>query len=178
MQIALWIIAAVLVLFLIVVGLQSTAYRVTRKATMNAPPAAVFAQVNDFHRWEHWSPWAKIDPAMKQTYDGPASGTGAKYHWLGNKQVGEGRMTITESRPNERIVINLEFIKPFAATNTTEFTFAPHGNQTEITWNMDGKKNFMLKAMGLFMSMDKMVGGQFEQGLANMRSIVEAAAKS
>ena len=144
---------------------------------MSAPPAAVFAQVIDFHKWEAWNPWGKIDPAMKQTYEGAPTGTGAIYTWIGNKEVGAGRMTITESRPSDLIRIKLEFLKPFAATNTAEFSFKPEGNHTAVTWSMFGEKNFMAKAIHLFMNMDKMIGGQFEKGLTEMKSIVEAAPK-
>ncbi len=133
--------------------------------------------MNDFHKWEAWNPWGKIDPAMKQTYEGAPAGTGAIYTWIGNKEVGEGRMTIIESRPSDLIRIKIEFFKPFAATNTAEFTFKPEGNQTAVTWSMSGNKNFMAKAIHLFMNMDKMIGGQFEKGLAEMKSIVEAAPK-
>ena len=144
---------------------------------MSAPAPAVFAQVNDFHKWEAWNPWGKIDPAMKQTYEGAPAGIGAIYTWVGNKNVGEGRMTLTESRPSDLIKIKLEFFKPFAGTNIAEFTFMPAGNQTAVTWSMAGKNNFMAKAIHLFMNMDKMIGGQFETGLKQMKSIVEAALK-
>jgi hypothetical protein len=173
------LIALALIIFvlLIIVALQPSEFRVVRTAAMAAPAPAVFAQVNDFHNWEAWSPWAKLDPAMKQSYEGPPAGTGAIYTWNGSKQVGEGRMTITESRPSDLVRINLEFFKPFAANNLTEFTFRPAGNHTEVTWNMTGKNNFIAKAIHLFMNMDKMVGGQFEQGLAQMKSVVEKAPK-
>jgi len=170
--------AAIVAIFLVVVAMQPSEFRVVRSAGMAAPASDVFAQVNDFHNWQAWSPWAKLDPAMKQTYEGAPAGTGAIYSWVGNKQVGEGRMTLTESRPNERILIKLEFIKPFAATNSAEFTFKPDGNQTVVTWSMEGKKAFMLKAFGLFMNMDKMVGGDFEKGLAQMKSLVETKPKT
>jgi hypothetical protein len=158
-----------------VVAMQPPEFRVVRTATMSAPAPAVFAQVNDFHNWEAWSPWAKLDPAMKKTYEGAPAGTGAISTWAGNDQVGEGRATITESRPNDLIRIELEFVKPFAATNTVEFTFKPEGNQTAVAWSMTGKNNFIAKALHLFMDMDKMVGGDFEKGLAQMKSVVEAA---
>ena len=106
------------------------------------PPAAVFAQVNDFHKWEAWNPWGKIDPAMKQAYEGAPAGTGAIYTWAGNKEVGEGRMTITESRPSDLIRVKLEFFKPFAATNTAEFTFKPEGNQTARDMEYDRRQQF------------------------------------
>jgi len=133
--------------------------------------------VNDFHNWEAWSPWAKLDPAAKATFEGPSTGTGAIFKWAGNKEVGEGSMTITESRPSDLIRIKLEFLRPFEATNSAEFTFKPEGNRTAVTWSMEGKNNFIAKAVCLFMNMDKMVGGQFEQGLAQMKAVVEAAPK-
>ena len=141
------------------------------------PPPAVFAQVNDFHKWETWNPWGKIDPGMKLTYEGAPAGTGAVYTWCGNNEVGEGRMTITESRPSDLIRIQLEFFKPFKATNAAAFTFKPEGGETAVTWSMTGAKNFVAKAIHLFMSMDKMIGDQFEKGLAEMKSIVETAPK-
>jgi hypothetical protein len=169
--------AVVIIVFVVVVALQSSHYRVERSATMNAPASVVFAQVNDFHKWNAWSPWAKIDPAMKQTFDGAPAGTGAGYAWVGNSEVGEGRMTITESHPSDLIKIKLEFLKPFAATSDTVFTFKPEGNQTKVTWTMDGDKNFMAKAIHMFMNIDKMVGGDFEKGLAQMKTVAESAPK-
>ena len=168
-------IAAIVVVFVVVVAIQPSEFRIVRSATISAPAPAVFAQVNDFHNWEAWSPWAKVDPAMKQAYEGPPAGTGAIYTWAGNDQVGEGRMTLTESRPSDLIRIKLEFLKPFAATNTAEFTFKPEGNQTVVTWSMTGKNNFIAKAVHLFMNMDKMVGGDFEKGLAQLKSVAETA---
>ncbi len=165
----------IVVAFAVIVALQPADFRVTRSAAIAAPPEKVFSQVNNLHQWEAWSPWAKLDPAAKNTYEGPAAGVGAAFAWSGNRDVGEGRMTITESRPNEMIRMNLEFIKPFKATNTTEFTFRPEGNQTVVTWTMSGKNNFISKAIGLFMDCEKMVGGQFEKGLAQMKSIAEGA---
>lgn len=170
------VIAAVIVLFVAVAATRPADFRITRNTLISAPPPVVFAQVNDFHKWDGWSPWAKLDPGMKTTYEGPAAGTGAVYSWVGNSKVGEGRMTIADSRPSDLVRIKLEFMKPFAATNTAEFTFQPQGNQTAVTWSMTGKKNFVTKAMGLVMNMDKMVGGQFEQGLAQMKSAAETAA--
>lgn len=165
----------VVVVFAGIVALQSSEFRVARTAKMRAPAPAVFAQVNDFHKWEAWNPWGKLDPTMKQRYQGAPAGTGAVYTWTGNKEVGEGRMTIVESRPNDLIRINLEFFRPFAATNLAEFTFRPEGDQTAVTWSMTGKNNFMAKAIHLFMNMGKMIGAQFEQGFAQMKSVVEAA---
>jgi len=170
-------VAVIVVVFVVVVAMQPSEFRVARSTTISAPPPAVFAQVNDFHKWEAWNPWGKIDPAMKQTYEGAPAGIGAIYTWIGNNKVGQGRMTLTESRPSDLIRIKLEFFKPFAGTNIAEFTFKPAGNQTVVTWSMTGKNNFMAKAIHLFMNMDKMIGGQFETGLAQMKSIVEAALK-
>jgi len=177
LKIALAALAAIVVVFVLVVAMQPSEFRVARSATISAPAPAVFAVVNDFHKWEAWNPWGKIDPAMRQTYEGEPAGTGAVYTWTGNKEVGEGRMMLTMSRPNELIRIKLEFFKPFAATNTAEFTFRPEGNQTVVTWSMAGENNFIAKAIHLFMNMDRMVGGQFEKGLAQMKSVVEAAPK-
>jgi len=167
--------ALIVVVFAVIVALQPSEYSVVRTATIAAPAPVVFAQVNDFHKWQAWSPWAKLDPAMKQTYEGAPAGTGAIYTWAGDDQVGAGRMTLTESRPNELVRIKLEFLKPFASTATTEFTFKPEGNRTAVTWSMAGEKNFIAKAFGLFMNMDKMIGGDFEKGLAQMKSVAEAA---
>jgi Polyketide cyclase / dehydrase and lipid transport len=165
--------AAIILLLIVVVALLPPEFRVTRLATMAASPAAIFAQVNDFHCWEAWNPWSKLDPNIKQTYDGPREGVGAVYSWVGNGQVGQGRMTIVESRPSDLVKIKLEFIKPFATTNASQFTLEPLGDQTRVTWSMDGHKNFVTKAMGLVMSMDKMIGAQFDKGLADIKSIVE-----
>jgi hypothetical protein len=169
------VLALIVVVILVVAAQKSDYFRVERSISVSASPAAAFAQVNDFHKWGAWNPWAKMDPAMKETYDGAPSGVGASYSWSGNKNVGIGRMTLTESRPFEQIKIRLEFLKPFAATNTAEFTFKPDGNQTIVTWSMFGKSNFICKLMGLFMSMDKMCGSQFEKGLADLKTASEAA---
>ena len=166
--------AIVIVVLLIVIALQPSDFRVARSATIAAPPTVVFEHVNDLHKWEDWSPWAKLDPNMKSRYEGATTGPGASYAWLGNNEVGEGRMTITESRPSDLVGIKLEFVKPFAATNAVEFTFKPEGPNTNVTWSMTGKKNYMAKAMHLVVNMDKMCGGMFEKGLTTMKSVVEA----
>jgi hypothetical protein len=168
------VIAVIVIVFVIIVATRPADYRISRSTTIGAAPAVVFAQVNDFHKWESWNPWGKIDPAMKQTYEGASDGKGAIYTWAGNNEVGEGRMTITESRPSDLILINMEFFKPMAGTATAQFTFKPEGNQTTVTWAMTGKNNFMSRAVCMFMNMDKMIGGQFEKGLAAMKSIAEA----
>jgi len=170
-------VAAVIVILVIVVAMQSSESRISRSAAILAPPNIVFGQVNDFHNWQAWSPWAKMDPNAKNTYEGNPSGVGAIFTWSGNKKVGEGRMTLVESKPSDLIRLKLEFFKPFAATNSADFTFEPQGDQTLVTWTMLGHKNFILKAMCLVMDMDKMVGGDFEKGLAQMKTVSEAAAK-
>ncbi len=170
--------AAIIVVFLGVVAMQPSDFLIARTTTISAPASEVFAQVNDFHKWEAWSPYEKLDPAMKRTYEGAPNGTGAIYSWAGNNEVGEGRTTIIASRPNELIQIKLEMFKPFEVTNTAEFTFKPEGDQTAVTWSLTGKNNFVSKAICLFVSMDKMIGGQFEQGLAQLKTTVESAPKN
>jgi uncharacterized protein YndB with AHSA1/START domain len=169
--------AVVVVGFITVVALQPAEFKVMRTAMISAPPSVVFEQVNDLHHWQAWSPWGKLDPAMKETFAGPPAGAGGSYTWSGNSQVGEGRMTITESRPNELIQLNLEFVRPFAGTCAVEFTFKPAGDQTSVGWSMAGHNNFIAKSIGLFVSCDKMIGGQFEQGLAQLKSVAEATSK-
>ena len=170
------IVIAVVVVLLGLVAFIATRpgeFQVARSATFAAPAPAVFAQVNELKKWEAWSPWAKKDPQAKSSYAGPAAGVGASMSWAGNNDVGEGRMTIAESRPAELVRIKLEFLKPFAATNTAEFSFNDEGGRTALTWSMRGQNNFIGKAMCLVFDMDKMVGGDFEAGLAGIKAIVE-----
>lgn len=166
-------VAIVVGLFLIYVALQPSNFTIQRSAVFSASPPAAFAQVNDFHKWEAWSPWAKMDPACRNEFSGEPAGNGAKFSWSGNKKVGEGRMTIVESKPYELIRIQLDFLKPFRATNMAEFTFEPRGEQTAVNWSMTGSRNFFFKAMCMFMNMDKIVGGEFEKGLADMKALAE-----
>ena len=157
------------------VSFQPSSYRVIRSVTIAGAPADVFTQVNDFHNWNAWSPWAKLDPAVKETHEGPPSGTGAIFRWAGDKKVGEGNMTILESQPASRVRIRLEFIKPFASVADTVFDFAPDGAGTKVTWTMSGESNFLSKAFCLFMGgMDKAIGPDFEKGLAQMKAAVES----
>jgi len=167
----------VVVVLSLIVAMQPSEFRIERSAVIAAPAPAVFAQVDDFHNWEAWSPWAKLDPAAKNSFEGASAGKGAAFSWAGNNKVGEGRMTITESRPNELVRIKLEFLKPFDATNTAEFTFRPDGERTAVTWSMYGHNNFISRAVCLFVNMDKALGGEFEKGLASMKSAAEASAK-
>jgi len=167
----------VVVIFLLVVATRPSTFKIERSLVVAAPPAIVFAQVNDFNLWAAWSPWEAMDPTMKRTHSGAPSGVGAVYDWSGNDKVGEGRMTITESRPGEAVGIKLEFIKPMQATNDTVFTFKAEGEGTQVNWAMSGNNNFMAKAFSLFMNMDDMIGKDFEKGLASMKTVAEAEAK-
>lgn len=162
--------AAVLVA---VIATRPSEFCVSRSAVMSAPAPILFEQVNNLLLWAAWSPWDKLDPDMKKTFAGPPAGVDASCSWVGEKS-GEGSMTITESRPNQLVRLKLDFVKPFKASNTAEFTFQSQENQTVVTWSMSGKNNFMAKAFGLIMSCDKMVGGEFEKGLANLNSITQA----
>jgi uncharacterized protein YndB with AHSA1/START domain len=166
--------AVIVVVLLIVIATRPSDLRVERTAVLAAPAPVVFDQVNDFHKWDAWSPYVQRDPAMKKTFEGAPAGVGAIYTWSGNHEVGEGRMTIIESRPPELIRIKLEFVRPFAGTNTAEFTFRPEGERTAVTWGLVGHNNFIAKAIGLVMNMDKMIGSDFEKGLAQMKAVVES----
>jgi hypothetical protein len=166
--------AVIIALFVAIVAMQPSVYHVQRTATMNAAPEAIFAQVNDFHKWDAWSPWLELDPNSKVSFEGPEAGEGAVFRWVGNENVGEGSMTILKSRPYEFVKYRLDFIKPFEDTATSEFILKPEGEQTEVTWAMDGKYNFIGKAICLFMDMDKMIGDNYAEGLENIKRIVEA----
>ena len=167
---------AVIVLFAGVLGYAATkpdSFRVQRTATIDAPPEKVFALINDLPSWVSWSPFERLDPALKRTYSGPSAGEGATYAWEGNNQAGKGRMEITESSPASKIVIKLDFDKPFEAHNVAEFTLEPQGDSTIVTWAMHGPSPYVAKFMTLFFSMDDMVGKEFETGLANLKAIAE-----
>jgi uncharacterized protein YndB with AHSA1/START domain len=148
-------------------------FRIERSAVIDAPPETTFALVEDFHRWTEWSPWEKLDADLKRTYSGAAHGVGAAYAWEG-KKAGSGRMEITTAERASRIVIKLDFIKPFTAHNTAEFSFAREGHGTRVTWAMTVPVTLLSKVMGLFVSTEKFVGPQFEEGLANMKRVAEA----
>ena len=167
---------ALVVVFLIVVATRPATFEVKRSLLINAPADVVYAQISDFHAWGGWSPWDHLDPNMKRTYGDVASGVGASYHWVGNKDVGEGNMKITEAKPGEHVGIDLDFITPFEAHNRTDIDLVKTGEGTMVIWLMSGKNNFGAKAASLFMNMDKMVGGDFEKGLAAMKTISEGEA--
>jgi len=164
----------ILVIFAIFVATRPSDFKVSRSKLISAPPEVVFAQVNDLRAWEAWSPWAKLDPNAKMTYEGPQQGVGAVAKWDGNNEVGAGTQTLTESRPNELVHFHMEFVRPFKGTSEVEFVFLPQGNQTEVTWNMASKSGFLAKAVGIFMNCEKMCGDQFNNGLTGLKQISEA----
>lgn len=171
-------IAAVVVVILIavVLGLATSkpnTFRVQRATSIQAPPEKIFPFISDFHGWTSWSPWERIDPAMKRTYGGAEKGKGAIYEWEGNNKVGKGRMEITGTNPPGSVTIKLDFIKPFEGHNVAEFTIEPRGNATDVTWAMYGPNRFISKLFQTFMNMDNMIGKQFEAGLANLKGIAE-----
>lgn len=144
-------------------------FEVMREATMPASRAAVYGLLIDFHEWRKWSPWEDIDPALSRTYSGPDAGVGAVYEWVGNRKAGAGRMEITDAVEPSKVQIALQFLKPFKSSSTTTFELVERDGDTQVTWRMVGPKTFMTRFMGVFMSMDKMVGKDFEQGLARLK---------
>jgi len=171
------IIAIVLVVaiatVLILAATKPDTFQVQRAAAIKAPPEKIFPLISDFHQWKGWSPWEDRDPAMKRSYGGAAAGEGAVYAWEGNKNVGSGRMEILEASAPSKIVIKLDFLAPFEAHNTAEFTMLPQGGGTHVTWLMHGPAPFIAKLMHVFMNMDRMVGKDFEAGLANLKRLTE-----
>jgi hypothetical protein len=166
----------VVILLIVLLGFATTkpnTFSVQRAASIQAPPGKIFPLINDFHSWVDWSPWEKLDPTMKKTYTGASSGEGAVYEWDGSMKVGKGRMEITASTPPSKVMIKLDFLKPMEGHNVAEFTLEPQGDSTNVTWAMHGPVAYMAKVMGVFMSMDTMIGKQFETGLANLKAIAE-----
>lgn len=149
-------------------------YHVERETKIAAAPADVFARVVDLQEWDHWSPWAALDPACEKTYTGDPGTVGSRYHWKGNRKVGEGQMTVTEVDAPNRVAIDLKFIKPFKSESVTEVVVSPDGDGSEVTWRMTGNHTWMSKIMGIFRSMDKMVGPDFEKGLSSLKKLAEA----
>ena len=169
---------AVIVIILVVASFQSDDMNITRSTTTSASPETVFKIVNDFRQWDAWSPWSKLDPTMKKTFEGPPEGVGAVYRWSGNNTVGEGSMKLIESKPGEKVGMKLEFVRPFAGKNDVQFLFTPEGTGTKITWAMQSKQPFIGKIVGLFMNFEKVCGDQFLEGLASLKKIAEAAPKA
>ncbi|GAC1369319.1 MAG: SRPBCC family protein [Aquirhabdus sp.] len=148
-------------------------FRIQRSTIIQAPPEKVFPFIHDFHQWQAWSPWENIDPTMQRTYSGTQQGVGTIYAWEGKGKVGAGRMEITSTNPHSEIIIRLDFLKPFEAHNTAEFTLTPQGQNTELTWVMHGPSPYISKLMGVFFNMDRMIGKDFEKGLNNIKYIAE-----
>jgi hypothetical protein len=148
-------------------------YTVVRTTTINAPAGPIYGRIADFHGWVDWSPWEGLDPDMQRTYSGPDSGPGAVYNWSGNRKAGEGRMEIAHTIEPTRVTIALDFLKPFKSSSTTTFELAPEGEATRVTWTMTGPMTLMTKVMGIFKSMDKMIGPDFEKGLARLKEVAE-----
>jgi hypothetical protein len=168
---------AVVVILAAILGLAATkpdTFTVQRVATIKAPPEKIMPLISDFHHWTKWSPWEHLDPAMQRTYAGPGSGKGAIYTWKGNSDVGEGRMEITDLAAPNKVIIKLDFIDPFESSNVTQFTLAPQGDSTTVTWNMTGPMPFISKIMSVFASMDGMIGPDFEKGLNKMKAVAES----
>lgn len=166
------IIALLIVAVLIYASTKPDTFRIERSTTIKASPEKISAYLTDFKQWAAWSPWEDKDPAMKRTYSGAATGKGAVYGWEGNKNVGTGRMEVLDVQP-QKVTIQLDFLKPFEAHNVTEFTMQPQGDATQVTWAMHGPANLMTKVVHVFMSMDKMVGPDFEAGLVKLKAAAE-----
>lgn len=158
---------------LIYASTRPDSFRVERSTAMNAPPEKIFPYIDGLKRWTEWSPYEGRDPAMKRTYGGAESGKGAVYAWDGNDTVGKGRMEIVDSTPPHRVVIKLDFLKPFEGHNMAELTVEPKGSQTIVTWAMYGPSTFMTKLVGTFVDMDDMIGRDFAAGLAKLKAVVE-----
>ena len=167
------VIAALIAGVLLFAATKPDVFRVTRSASIKAPPDKVFGFINDFKRWDGWSPWEKKDPAMKRSFGATTSGKGATYAWEGNKDVGQGSMEITQSTPSSAIKLKLDFLKPFEAHNVVDFTLEPKGDTTQVTWTMAGPTPYFAKIFHVFMDMDSMVGKDFETGLANLKAVAE-----
>ena len=153
-------------------------YRVERSTTIHASAELIFSYIADFHRWTAWSPWEGLDPEMRRTYSGPDSGPGATYAWAGNRKAGEGRMEVTDQVEPSRLQVALDFLKPFKSSSTTTFDLTPEGESTRVTWTMTGRKTLMTRVMGIFTSMDKMIGPDFEKGLGRLRAVAEGPAST
>jgi carbon monoxide dehydrogenase subunit G len=161
---------------LAVLGLAATkpdTFRVARSASIKAPPEKIFPLINDFHQWQAWSPYERKDPAMKKTFSGAAAGKGAVYEWDGDKNVGSGRIEIADASVPSKVSLKLDMIKPFPAHNTVDFTLEPRGGETLVTWAMRGDVPYLAKVVHVFLDVDKMVGNDFEAGLASLKSVAE-----
>jgi uncharacterized protein YndB with AHSA1/START domain len=168
------VVALVVVVFLAYVAMLPGSYRVERSVVVAAPAETVYGAVADLRRWGEWSPWEKLDPGMKKEFAGTPAAPGSTYHWAGNDKVGEGRMTLVEASPPSRLAYKLEFLKPWESVSTSDFTLAPEGAGTRVSWSMRGEIGFVEKIFGVFMDMNAMIGKDFEQGLASLKQVAEA----
>jgi uncharacterized protein YndB with AHSA1/START domain len=167
------VLALALAIVLILAATKPNTFSVRRATTVRAAPEKIFALINDFHQWGTWSPYETRDLAMKRSFGGAANGVGAVYGWDGNKNVGAGRMEILDASAPAKVVIKLDFVRPFEGHNTAEFTMLPQGDATNVTWVMHGPASFMSKLMQVFMNLDRMIGKDFEIGLANLKRLTE-----
>ena len=168
--------AALVAALAIFVATRPAHYTVSRQVSIDAPASVVYAQLADFRRWEVWSPWEKLDPSMQKVYSGAPGVEGQSYAWRGNDKVGEGRMTLVSARPTKALALRLEFIEPFAGESATAFQIEDRGAAAQVTWTMDGDNDFLGKLFCVFMDMDKIIGGDFERGLASLRTVSMAEA--
>jgi hypothetical protein len=167
-------VVVLVVILAIALATRPKTFRVERSILVNAPADVVFPFINDFHRWNLWSPFEKLDPNLQRTFTGPAAGQGATYEWLGNREAGKGKMVIKESTPARRVAIDLFFLKPFKSTSLAEFAIVPEGSGTKVTWAMSGNNTTAAKAISLVASMDKYLGNSFDEGLGNLKRVAEA----
>ncbi|MEN8161867.1 MAG: SRPBCC family protein, partial [Myxococcota bacterium] len=177
MKKALVLIAVLVAAGVVFVQSRPSEFLITRSRTLAASPELVYAHLVDLHEWVKWSPWEEIDPDMLREYSGAAQGPGASYRWSGNDEVGEGRMTITAAEAPSHVTLRLEFVRPFPATNTTDFYVDDTGLATDVTWAMSGKNDFMAKLFGLFLDLDQRVGADFEKGLAQLDAVTAEASQ-
>ncbi|HEV3166353.1 MAG TPA: SRPBCC family protein [Isosphaeraceae bacterium] len=167
------VIVVLVVVLLLVAASKPDTMHVERSTSIKAPPEKIFVLINDFHKWGSWSPYEKLDPSMKKTYSGAESGKGAVYEWEGNSKAGKGRMEIAEASSPSKVTIKLDFEKPFEGHNVAAFTLDPKGDATNVTWSMDGPSPFPMKVMGIFLNLDNLIGQEFENGLANLKTVTE-----
>ena len=166
------VLLALVAAVLVFAATRPGSFSVERRIVIQAPADRILPLISDFHRWADWSPWEKIDPAMKRSFGGPPAGVGATYGWQGNQEVGSGRMAVRQATPG-KVSIQLDFIEPFEGHNTADFLLAPKDGGTELRWVMSGPATFVTKLMGVFVSMDRMIGPDFEKGLAQLKAVAE-----
>jgi hypothetical protein len=165
---------ALIVAILVGATLRPDSFAVERRIDINAPPEKIYANLIDFKQWAEWSPWEKLDPKMTKTLGGPPSGVGATYAWTGNSDVGAGKMEVTGTTPSSQVVVRIDFLKPMESLgNNATFTLAPYGASTAVVWRMEGPSPYVSKVMNMFVSMDRMIGGDFEKGLSQLKTLSE-----